>query len=74
MITQLTEFLCGPFFYPVFFASFLHAFDFFVISAAPQPPQSESRLPFRHSRAINSALRPAGYQSAEKTKINKENH
>jgi hypothetical protein len=36
MFSQLTEFLCGPFFYPVFFASLLHAFDFFVISPTPE--------------------------------------
>jgi hypothetical protein len=68
MFTQVTEFLCGPFFYPVFFATFLHAFDFFVISAAPEPPKSKPRLPFHYSRAINSALRPAGYQNEKKTK------
>jgi hypothetical protein len=39
MFSQLTEFLCGPFFYPVFFASLLHAFDSFVISA----PQESTR-------------------------------
>ena len=44
MFTQVADFLCGPFFYPVFFASLLHAFDFFVISAAPDPPQPQPRV------------------------------
>ena len=42
MFSQLTEFLCGPFFYPVIFASLLHAFDSFVIS-----PAQESTRPTR---------------------------
>jgi hypothetical protein len=66
MFTQLTEFLCGPFFYPVFFATFLHAFDFFVISAAPEPTQSEPRSPLQRPSAINSVLHPAGYRNERK--------
>jgi hypothetical protein len=52
MFTQVTTFLCGPFFYPVYFASFLYAFDFFVNFAAPKSTQSEPRSP--HPSAINS--------------------
>ena len=54
MFTQVTEFLCGPFFYPVFFASLLHAFDFFVISAAPEPTQFQSRMRLRHRSHTHS--------------------
>ena len=52
MFSQLTEFLCGPFFYPVYFASCLHAFDFFLNFAAPQSTQSEPRS--QRPQAINS--------------------
>jgi hypothetical protein len=59
MFTQVTEFLCGPFFYPVFFASLLHAFDFFVLSAAPESTQSKPRSPFHRRAAIMSPSQPA---------------
>jgi hypothetical protein len=45
MFSQLTALLCGPFFYPVYFASFLHAFDFFLNFTTPSFPQSEPRSP-----------------------------
>jgi hypothetical protein len=44
MFSQVTTFLCGPFFYPLYFASFLHAFDFFVNFAAPESIPSEPLL------------------------------
>jgi hypothetical protein len=50
MITQLTEFLCGPFFYPVFFASLLHAFDFFVVSPAQETTRPSRDRPSRIRR------------------------
>jgi hypothetical protein len=53
MFSQLTEFLCGPFFYPVFFASLLHAFDFLVISPAQESTRpSRDRLSSKRRRSI----------------------
>ena len=66
MFSQVTEFLCGPFFYPVYFASLLHAFDFFVNFAAPQSIQSEPPSPFLHPSAIDSVSQPTGNQKEKK--------
>jgi hypothetical protein len=60
MFSQVTTFLCGPFFYPVYFASFLHAFDFFVNFAGPKSIQFEPQSPFLHPSAIDSVSRPTG--------------
>lgn len=62
MVSQITRFLCGPFFYPVYFATLLHAFDFFV-TIAPKSNQSQPPSPLRHpsafaSLASDSAMRP----------------
>ena len=65
MFTQITTFLCGPFFYPVYFASFLHAFDFFMNFDAPESIPSEPRSPFLPS-AINSVSQPAGDHKEKK--------
>jgi hypothetical protein len=61
MITQVTEFLCGPFFYPVFFASLLHAFDHFVISPAPESTRPSRNRQSRYRRRFDSVIRPKGY-------------
>jgi hypothetical protein len=66
MFSQVTAFLCGPFFYPVYFASFLHAFDFFVNFAAPKSIQSEPRSPFLHRSAIESLSQPTDNQKEKK--------
>jgi hypothetical protein len=66
MLSQVTAFLCGPFFYPLYFASFLHTFDFFVNFAAPKSTQSEPRSPFLHPSAIDSVLQPTGNQKEKK--------
>jgi hypothetical protein len=58
MFSQLTTFLCGPFFYPVYFATFLHAFDFFVNFATPSLTQPRPRSPFSHAPAFDSVLQP----------------
>jgi len=55
-----------PFFYPVYLAGFLHAFDFFVNFAAPQSIQSEPRSPFLHASATDSILQPTGNQKEKK--------
>jgi hypothetical protein len=47
--SQVTAFLFGPFFYPVYFATFLHAVDFFVNFAAPKAIKSERQSPFLHT-------------------------
>ena len=60
MFSQVTTFFCGPFFYPVYFATFLHAFDFFANFDSPKSIQSEPQSPFRHSSAIDSAFQPTG--------------
>jgi hypothetical protein len=60
MFTQVTTFLCGPFFYPVYFASFLHAFDFFVNFATP--PRLRSQRPL----AINSVSQCPGNHKEKK--------
>jgi len=65
MFSQVTTFLCGPFFYPVYFASFLHAFDFFVNFAAPKSIQFEPRLPYLPS-TINAASQPTGDHKEKK--------
>lgn len=72
MLTQVTDFLCGPFFYPVFLAGLLHAFDFFVLSAAPESAQSQPRSALRHPTATRSLLQPARYQSEKKTEKEKK--
>ncbi len=64
MFTQVTTFLCGPFFYPVYFASFLHAFDFFANFAAPQSTQS--RLRSQRPLAINSVSQFPGNHKEKK--------
>jgi len=66
MFSQVTEFLCGPFFYPVYFAGFLHAFDFFVNFAASKSTQSEPRSPFLRPSAIDSILQPTGIHKEKK--------
>jgi hypothetical protein len=66
MFSQLTTFLCGPFFYPVYFASFLHAFDFFVNFATPSFARSESRSPFPYASAFDSVLQPASNHKENK--------
>jgi hypothetical protein len=66
MFSQLTTFLCGPFFYPVYFASFLHVFDFFLNFATPSFTQSEPRSPFPHASAIDSVLQPTGNHKEKK--------
>ena len=68
MFTQLTAFMCGPFFYPVFFASFLHAFDYFVSSAAPESTQSQPRSPFQHPSATHSLSQPQAIRATRKQK------
>ena len=60
MFSQVTTFVCGPFFYPLYFATFLHAFDFFVNFAAPKSTQFEPQSPFQRSSAIDSLFQPAG--------------
>jgi hypothetical protein len=66
MFSQLTTFLCGPFFYPVYFASFLHAFDFFVNFATPSFTRSESRSPFPYASGFDSVLQPASNHKENK--------
>jgi hypothetical protein len=70
MFSQLTAVLCGPFFYPVYFAGFLHAFDFFVNFTAPKSIprsiQSEQRSPFLHPPAIHSVLQPTANPKEKK--------
>jgi hypothetical protein len=66
MFSQLTEFLCGPFFYPVYFASLLHAFDFFLYSAVPEPTQYESQSRLAPRWATDSVLQPTGYPKEKK--------
>jgi hypothetical protein len=66
MFSQVTSFLCGPFFYPLYFASFLHTFDFFVNFAALKSTQSEPRSPFLHPSAIDSVLQSTGHQKEKK--------
>jgi hypothetical protein len=65
MFSQVATFLCGPFFYPVYFASFLHAFDFFVNFAAPESIRSEPCSPFTPS-AINATSQPTGDHKEKK--------
>jgi hypothetical protein len=65
MFSQVTTFLCGPFFYPVYFASFLHAFDFFVNFDAPESIPSEPRSPFLPA-AINFISQPTGDHKEKK--------
>jgi hypothetical protein len=59
MFSQLTTFLCGPFFYPVYLASFLHAYDFFLNFATPNFIQPEPRSLFPHASVIDSVLQSA---------------
>lgn len=66
MFSQLTTFLCGPFFYPVYFASFLHAYDFFLNFATPSLTHSEPRSPFPYLSAMDSVLEPTGNQKEKK--------
>jgi hypothetical protein len=66
MFSQVTTFLCGPFFYPVYFASFLHAFDFFVNFSAPKSIHSEPRSSFLHPSAIASVSQPTRNQKEKK--------
>ena len=66
MFSQVTEFLCGPFFYPVYFAGFLHAFDFFVNFAASKSIQSEPRSPFLRPSTIDSIFQPEGNPKEKK--------
>ena len=69
MFSQVTTFLCGPFFYPVYFASFLHAFDFFVNFAGPQPSPSRPQSAFPHpsaSASVNSIAPPIGNHKEKK--------
>jgi len=72
MFSQLTEFLCGPFFYPVFFASLLHAFDSFVYSAPQESTQSEPRSRFQYPTAFDSGIRPKSYQNWKNTNMKEE--
>jgi hypothetical protein len=65
MFSQVTTFLCGPFFYPVYFASFLHAFDFFANFTAPESIRSEPRSPFLPS-TINAMSQPTGDHKEKK--------
>ena len=60
MFSQVTSFLFGPFCYPVFLASFLHAIDFFVNFAAPKSIDSDSQSQFPHVLAIDLELQSAG--------------
>ena len=68
----LTAFLCGPFFYPVFFASFLHAFDYFVISAAPGIHSVPAPIALPASVGDPFPVAATSYQSDKKTKVKKE--
>lgn len=45
MLIRVVGFLFGPFFYPVYFASFLHVVDFFANIAAPKSINSETKSP-----------------------------
>jgi len=72
MFSQITALFCGPFFYPVYFASLLHAFDFFVNSAVPKSIRPEPRNPFLRRSAIDSKLHSAGYQNAKNATTEKE--
>jgi hypothetical protein len=45
MLMRVAAFLCGPFCYPVYFASFLHVIDFFANVTVPKSIDSEPRLP-----------------------------
>jgi hypothetical protein len=69
MFSQLTEFLCGPFFYPVYFASLLHAFDFFLYSAVPEPTQYQPQSRFIPRRANDSVLQPTGNHKEKKQNV-----
>jgi hypothetical protein len=60
MLNQITGFLFGPFCYPIYFASFLHAFDFFVNFAEPKPIKSEPRSPLVHATGKDFELQPNG--------------
>jgi hypothetical protein len=60
MFSQVAAFLCGPFFYPVYLAGFLHAFEFFVNFGPPQSIQSEPQSPYLHPSAIDSISQPTG--------------
>jgi hypothetical protein len=66
MFSQLTTFLCGPFFYPVYCASFLHAYDFFVNFATPNFTRSEPRSHFPYASAFDSVLQPASNHKENK--------
>ena len=66
MFSQVTAFLCGPFFYPVYLAGFLYAFEFFVNFAPPKSIQSEPRSLFLHPSAIDSVPQPTGYPKEKK--------
>jgi hypothetical protein len=68
MFSELADFLCGPFFYPVFFASFLHAFDFFVNLGAPQSTKSQPRSHFQRRSASHSPSQPQAAQTTSKQK------
>jgi hypothetical protein len=66
MFSQVTTFLCGPFFYPVYLAGFLHAFEFFVNFDPQQSIQSEPRSLFLHPSAIDSISPPPGDHKEKK--------
>jgi hypothetical protein len=72
MFSQLTEFLCGPFFYPVFFASLLHAFDSFVYSAPQESTQSSRDRASSMRRPLDSVIRPERSQNWKNTNMKKE--
>jgi hypothetical protein len=45
MLMSVVAFLCGPFCYPVYFASFLHVVDIFVNVTVPKATNPESKSP-----------------------------
>jgi hypothetical protein len=66
MFSELTEFLFGPFFYPVYFASLLHAFDFVLYSPVPEPTRYESQSRFARRWMTDSVSRPTGNHKEKK--------
>lgn len=49
MFSEVAGFLFGPFCYPLYFASFLHAVDLFVNITGPRSTDSEPRSPLVHA-------------------------